>query len=48
MAELFCLKEQAIANDINLLCFCKQATREVACHGDVIKPCLEWMLKQEN
>lgn len=48
MAELFYLKEQALANDINLLCFCKQRTREVACHGDVIKSCLEWMMNQEN
>ena len=48
MAELFYLKEQALANDVNLLCFCKQPTRAVACHGDVIKSCLEWMLKQEN
>ncbi|PSB29605.1 DUF4326 domain-containing protein [Chlorogloea sp. CCALA 695] len=45
MAELFYLKEQAIANELNLLCFCKQPTREVACHGDVIKSCLEWMIK---
>ena len=28
MAELFYLKEQAIS-DVNLLCFCKQPTREV-------------------
>ncbi|WP_009630447.1 DUF4326 domain-containing protein [Synechocystis sp. PCC 7509] len=56
MAELFYLKEQAIAqartqgfaNDLNLLCFCKQPTREVACHGDVIKSCLEWMINQEE
>ena len=45
MAELFYLKELAITKDVNLLCFCKQATREVACHGDVIKSCLEWMMK---
>ncbi len=48
IAELFYLKEQALANDLNLLCFCKQLTREVACHGDVIKSCLEGMLKQKN
>ena len=48
MTELFYLKEQAMTNDVNLLCFCKQPTREVACHGDVIKSCLEWLLKQEK
>jgi hypothetical protein len=48
MAELLYLKEQAIAKDVNLLCFCKQLTREVACHGDVIKLCLEWMINQEK
>jgi Domain of unknown function (DUF4326) len=48
MAELFFLKEQALTKDVNLLCFCKQPTREVACHGDVIKSCLEWMLAQEK
>ena len=48
MAELFYLKEQAITKNVNLLCFCKQATREVACHGDVIKSCLEWMMNQEK
>jgi hypothetical protein len=48
MAELFYLKQQALANDVNLLCFCKQLTREVACHGDVTKSCLEWIINQEN
>ena len=48
MAELFYLKEQANVKDVNLLCFCKQATREVTCHGDVIKSCLEWMMNQEK
>lgn len=48
MTELSYLKEQVIANDVNLLCFCKQPTREVACHGDVIKSCLEWMMNQEK
>lgn len=46
MAELYQLKQQAQAEDVNLLCFCKRPEREVACHGDVIKSCLEWMLKQ--
>ncbi len=44
-AELNYLKQQALVGDVNLLCFCKQPTREVACHGDVIKSCLEWMLQ---
>ena len=48
MAELFYLKKLALVKDVNLLCFCKQPTRKVACHGDVIKSCLEWLLKQEN
>ena len=48
MTEVLYLKKQALTNDVNLLCFCKQLTHEVACHGDVIKSCLEWMLKQEN
>ena len=36
MTELSYLKEQAITNDVNLLCFCKQTTREVACHGAIV------------
>ena len=48
MGELFFLKEQALTNDVNLLCFCKQPKRELACHGDVIKSCLEWMMNQKK
>ncbi len=48
MAELYQLKQQALVEDVNLLCFCKRPEREVACHGDVIKSCLEWMMNQEK
>lgn len=44
MAELMQLKKQALVGDVHLLCFCKRSDREVACHGDVIKSCLEWMI----
>lgn len=44
MAELHLLKEQAITSDVRLLCFCKRPDKEVPCHGDVIKSCLEWLL----
>ena len=36
MTELSYLKEQATTNDVNVLCFCKQTTREVACHGAIV------------
>lgn len=40
MTELSLLKQQAMHGDVQLLCFCKP----LACHGDVIKSCLEWMI----
>jgi hypothetical protein len=35
------LKELADRGDLNLLCHCKP----LACHGDVIKACLEWLAR---
>ena len=36
------LKEVAERGDLNLLCYCKP----LACHADVIKACIEWLMKQ--
>jgi Domain of unknown function (DUF4326) len=30
--------------DLTLLCWCKRRDREVPCHGDIVKACLEWMI----
>lgn len=47
--ELMKLKQAAERNhaagaDLNLLCYCKP----LACHADVIKGCLEWMMETER
>lgn len=36
------LSQRAKAGEVKLLCHCKPA----ACHGDVIKACIEWMHTQ--
>ncbi len=45
MSELIYLKGQAQLGKLRLLCFCKRPDKDVACHGDVIKSCLEWMIE---
>lgn len=32
--------------DLTLLCWCKRKDKEVPCHGDIVKLCLEWMVKE--
>ena len=39
--ELLRLSEIAKKRDLVLVCWCKPK----ACHGDVIKRCIEWMMK---
>jgi hypothetical protein len=31
------------AGDVNLICWCKP----LACHGDVVKACADWMIKTD-
>jgi len=38
--ELVRIKRKAEAEDVYLVCWCKP----LACHGDVVKACVEWML----
>lgn len=45
-AELRRLVELARHGDLYLICWCKQPGANVACHGDVIKSSIEWMLAQ--
>ena len=44
MAELMQLKQQAIAGDVKLLCFCYPK----ACHGDVVANCISWLIQQDD
>lgn len=32
----------------DLVCFCKQKNKEVACHGDVVKSAVEWAVKRRD
>lgn len=32
----------------DLVCFCKQKSKEVACHGDVVKAAVEWAVKRRD
>ena len=48
LAEIHRLKEKAIRCDLVLLCWCKHPDEEIACHADVIKSCIEWLIKQEE
>lgn len=41
--ELLRLAATARRGDLALLCWCKEPGREVACHADVVKSCLEWL-----
>jgi len=38
--ELVRIKRKAETKDVYLVCWCKP----LACHGDVVKACVEWML----
>jgi hypothetical protein len=40
-AELVRIKKLAERGDVHLICWCKPK----ACHGDVIRSCVEWMIK---
>jgi hypothetical protein len=42
--ELLRLSEIAKKRDLLLVCWCKPK----ACHGDVIKRCIEWMMKKRK
>ena len=46
--ELLRLAATARHGDLALLCWCKEPGRDVACHADVVKSCLVWLLKQEE
>ena len=46
--ELCRLKNLAESGDITLLCWCKEPDKDVACHGDVVKACIEWLMKNEK
>jgi Domain of unknown function (DUF4326) len=41
-AELMRLKALALAGDLKLKCWCSP----LPCHADVIKACIEWMVKE--
>jgi len=41
--EMLRLKRLAGQGDLTLICWCAPA----ACHADVIKACLEWMLRRD-
>ena len=41
--EMLHLKQLAGQGDLTLICWCAPA----ACHADVIKACLEWMLQRD-
>lgn len=42
--QLMRCKRKAEAGDLNLICSCKP----LRCHADVIRNCLEWMLKRDQ
>ncbi len=44
--ELRRLGELAQRGDLRLICWCKQPGANIACHGDVIRDAIEWMLAQ--
>lgn len=46
--EMLRLKQQAEPGNLVLLCWCKQPDEEIACHADIIKNCLEWLIKKEK
>lgn len=46
--EILRLKQKAECGNLVLLCWCKQPDEEVACHADVIKSCIEWLVKEEE
>jgi hypothetical protein len=44
--ELCRLAGEARKGDLTLICWCKEQSRQVACHGDVVRAALEWMNSQ--
>lgn len=45
--ELCRLVELARHKDLHLVCWCKQLEVNVACHGDIIRCAIEWMLVKQ-
>jgi len=45
-AELVRIKKLAEQGDVHLACWCRAKSNPRSCHGDVIKSCLEWMIKE--
>ena len=41
--ELQRLAKQAQQGNLVLLCWCKDETREVPCHGDVVQAAIQWL-----
>ena len=41
-AELLKIKAMAERGEVCLICWCKP----LACHGDVVKACVEWMIQE--
>ncbi|MBL8204732.1 MAG: DUF4326 domain-containing protein [Blastocatellia bacterium] len=46
--ELQRLAIQAQHNDLVLLCWCKEETRQVPCHGDIIQAAIRWLNGQDR
>ncbi|MGE0128920.1 MAG: DUF4326 domain-containing protein [Blastocatellales bacterium] len=46
--ELLRLAEIARNSDLYLICWCKQADREVGCHGDILKAAITWLHSVES
>lgn len=44
--EIFRLAEISKKQDLILICWCKEPNREVACHADIIKACIEYVKKK--
>lgn len=41
--ELRRLAAKAQSEDLVLLCWCKEADREIPCHGDVLAAAIQWL-----
>lgn len=40
------MKDLLDLRDKDLVCFCKQKNKEVACHGDIVKAAVMWAIKE--
>ncbi len=45
LKEIATLYKQGV--NIRLVCFCKRPDKEIACHADVIKRAVEWLVKEK-